>query len=66
MTQSKYYELRINMRLPWDEWKASNDEIEKVASKFIFANCYDTQEASIVLQAQRENVFLPQCQVTKT
>ncbi|MDZ8023143.1 MAG: hypothetical protein RMX97_00260 [Nostoc sp. DedQUE11] len=54
------------MRLPWDEWEASNHEIEKVASKFIFANCYDTQKASIVLQAQQEDIFLPQCQVTET
>lgn len=49
------------MRLPWDEGEASNHEIEKVASKFIFTNCYDTQKASIVLQAQQEDVFLPQC-----
>ncbi|MDF5707370.1 MAG: hypothetical protein PUP90_06730 [Nostoc sp. S4] len=54
------------MRLPWDEWEASNQEIEKVASKFIFANCYDTQKASIVLQAQQEDVLLPLCQVTET
>ncbi|MFW9259535.1 hypothetical protein [Nostoc sp. CALU 546] len=38
----------------------------QVVSKFIFANCYDTQKASIVLQAQQEDVFLPQCQVTET
>ncbi|MEH2156155.1 hypothetical protein [Nostoc sp.] len=29
------------MRLPWDEWEANNGEIEKVAEKFIFANCYN-------------------------
>ncbi|MHC5723381.1 MAG: hypothetical protein ACYTXY_04350 [Nostoc sp.] len=31
------------MRLPWDEWEANNGEIEKVAEKFIFANCYNPQ-----------------------
>ncbi|WP_334734825.1 hypothetical protein [Nostoc sp.] len=47
------------MRLPWDEWEATNQEIEKVASRFIFANCYDSQKASIILQAQQEDFFLP-------
>ncbi|MFS0518820.1 hypothetical protein ACEYW6_29565 [Nostoc sp. UIC 10607] len=60
------YELRISMRLPWDEWEASNHEIEQVASKFIFANCYDSQKACIVLQAQQEEFFSAQYQVTKT
>ncbi|MBW4689624.1 MAG: hypothetical protein KME40_32165 [Komarekiella atlantica HA4396-MV6] len=57
------------MKLPWDEWEASNQEIEKVACKFIFANCYDPQIASIVLQTQQEDSFedlLTQCQVTET
>ncbi|WP_392480680.1 hypothetical protein [Nostoc sp. C110] len=54
------------MRLPWDEWEASNQEIEKVASKFIFANCYNSQKASIVLQAQQEEFCDAQYQVTKT
>ncbi|MEH1928521.1 MAG: transposase [Nostoc sp.] len=54
------------MRLPWDEWEASNQEIEKVASKFIFANCYDIQKASIVLQAQQEDFFYAPYQVTET
>ena len=54
------------MRLPWDEWEASNHEIEKVVSKFIFANCYDSQKAYIVLQAQQEELFSAQYQVTET
>ncbi|MEI1377008.1 hypothetical protein PQG02_10035 [Nostoc sp. UHCC 0926] len=53
------------MKLPWDEWEASNQEIEEVASKFIFANCYDSQKACIVLQAQQEYFINAQCQVTK-
>ncbi|WP_335068829.1 hypothetical protein [Nostoc sp.] len=54
------------MRLPWDEWEATNQEIEKVASRFIFANCYDSQKASIVLQAQQEDFFYAPYQVTET
>jgi putative transposase len=37
------------MRLPWDEWEATNEEIVKVSEKFVFANCYDPRFASIVL-----------------
>ena len=54
------------MKLPWDEWKATNQEIEEVACKFVFANCYNPQFASIVLQAQQEDPMWIQCQVTET
>jgi hypothetical protein len=47
------------MKLPWDEWEASNQEIEEVACKFIFANCYDSQKACIVLQTQDEYFKMP-------
>ena len=33
------------MRLPWDDWKASNGEIREVAEKFVLANCYDPKVA---------------------
>jgi putative transposase len=29
------------MRLPWDEWEATNEEIENVACKLLSANCYN-------------------------
>ncbi len=34
------------MRLPWDEWEATNSEIRKVAEKFVMANCYDPKVAA--------------------
>jgi len=54
------------MRLPWDEWEATNEEIENVACKFIFANCYNPQIASIVLQKQQDAFYHAQCQVRST
>lgn len=54
------------MRLPWDKWEATNEEIENVAWKFIFANCYNPQIASIVLQKQQDAFYHAQCQVTET
>ena len=54
------------MRLPWDEWEATNEEIENVAWKFIFANCYNPQIASIVLQKQEDAFCHAQCQVRST
>jgi len=54
------------MKLPWDEWERTNQEIEEVAYKFIFANCYNPQFASIVLQAQQQDPLWMQYQVTKT
>lgn len=49
-----------------NDWEPTNQEIEEVACKFIFANCYNPQFASIVLQAQQEDPMRMQCQVTKT
>jgi len=49
------------MRLPWDEWEASNEEVENVACKFIFANCYNPQIASIILQKQQDTFCHAQC-----
>ncbi len=34
------------MRLPWDEWEATNSEIREVAEKFVMANCYDPKVAA--------------------
>ena len=33
------------MRLPWDEWEATNSEIREAAEKFVIANCYDPKIA---------------------
>lgn len=39
------------MRLSWNDWEVKNEEIEKVAEKLIFANCYNPQfVGGIVLQ----------------
>ncbi len=54
------------MKLPWDEWEVKNEEIEKVASKFILANCYNLPFASNVLQTSNEDGQMKQCQVSKT
>ncbi|MBD2773778.1 hypothetical protein [Iningainema tapete] len=54
------------MRLLWDEWEAANQEIEEVASKFIFANCYNSQFACIVLQAHPEDFSTTQYQVSES
>ncbi|WP_255362910.1 MULTISPECIES: hypothetical protein [unclassified Anabaena] len=42
------------MRLPWDEWEATNEEVEQVASKFILANCYNPQVAGSILQEKQQ------------
>ncbi|WP_414542851.1 MULTISPECIES: hypothetical protein [Nostocaceae] len=28
------------MNLPWNTWEATDPEIQKVADKFVMANCY--------------------------
>jgi putative transposase len=38
------------LTLPWDDWEVNNEEIEKVSSKFVLANCYNPEIASTVLQ----------------
>jgi len=43
------------MKLPWDQWFVKNEEIEKVASMFILANCYHPQFASSVLQVSHKS-----------
>ena len=34
------------MRLPWDQWEATDSEIRDVAEKFVMANCYDPKVAA--------------------
>ncbi len=29
------------MKFPWDDWEVSEEEVIKIASKFVIANCYD-------------------------
>ncbi|BAZ29838.1 hypothetical protein NIES4074_22850 [Cylindrospermum sp. NIES-4074] len=36
------------MKLPWDDWEINNEEIEKVSSKFVFANCYNPKVADVL------------------
>jgi len=43
------------MRLLWDDWEEASDEVKVVAEKFVLANCYNPQFASIVLQENQEN-----------
>jgi putative transposase len=43
------------MRLPWDDWEKASDEVKAVAEKFVLANCYNPQFASVVLQENQEN-----------
>jgi putative transposase len=46
------------MRLPWDDWEEASDEVKAVAEKFVFANCYNPQFASVVLQENQENLLV--------
>ena len=34
------------MNLPWNNWEATDPEIQEVADKFVMANCYDPQRRS--------------------
>lgn len=34
------------MNLPWNTWEATDPEIQKVADKFVMANCYDPERGS--------------------
>lgn len=36
------------MRLPWDNWEAIDSEVQKVAEKFVLANCYDQKIAALL------------------
>ena len=57
------------MRLPWDDWEAKNEEIEEVAAKFIFANCYNQKVAGDILQRntkKTQNSQNPHCQVSES
>jgi putative transposase len=29
------------MSLPWNQWEASDPEIQAIAQKFVLANCYE-------------------------
>jgi putative transposase len=31
----------------WEEWETPDEEIRKVAEKFVLANCYDPKVASL-------------------
>ena len=34
------------MRLPWDQWEPTQQDIRKVAEQFVLANCYDPKVAA--------------------
>ncbi len=33
------------MKLPWDDWEVAENEVIKVAEKFVLANCYNPKVA---------------------
>jgi putative transposase len=37
------------MALPWAQWEAPDSEVQAVAEKFVFANCYNQQAAGVML-----------------
>lgn len=47
------------MLLPWAQWEAPEGEVHEVADKFVLANCFNPQIASLALG-------LGQCQVSET
>ena len=60
---------KVLLRLLWDDWEAKNEEIEEVAAKFIFANCYNQKVAGDILQKQKTSVdynSYPRCQVSES
>jgi putative transposase len=46
------------MALPWAQWEAPDSEVQAVAEKFVFANCYNQQAAGVMLGQQ--------CQVSES
>ncbi len=58
------------MELPWDTWEPENEEIEQVAEKFIFANCYNPQfvGGSVLQNSDSQSLDNPddQYQVSET
>jgi putative transposase len=45
------------MAFPWAQWETPDLEIQEVAEKFVFANCYNQQAAGVMLS---------QCQVSES
>jgi putative transposase len=37
------------MAFPWAQWEVPDSEIQEVAEKFVFANCYNPQAAEVML-----------------
>jgi putative transposase len=46
------------MALPWVLWEAPDSEVQAVAEKLVFANCYNQQAAGVMLSQQ--------CQVSES
>lgn len=45
------------MAFPWAQWETLDSEVQQVAEKFVFANCYNQQAAGVMMQ---------QCQVSES
>jgi putative transposase len=43
------------MAFPWAQWETPDSEVQQVAEKFVFANCYNQQAAGV-----------QQCQVSES
>lgn len=54
------------LRLPWDTWDAVNPEVEAVAEKFIFANCYRPEVAGKILRQESCSTHQDELELNKT
>jgi putative transposase len=36
------------MALPWAQWETPDSQVQQVAEKFVFANCYNQQAAGVM------------------
>jgi putative transposase len=45
------------MAFPWAQWETPDSQVQHVAEKFVFANCYNQQAAGVMMM---------QCQVSES
>jgi len=38
------------MAFPWAQWEIPDSDVQQVAEKFVFANCYNPQVAGVMMQ----------------
>ncbi|NEQ26285.1 MAG: hypothetical protein F6K28_46055 [Microcoleus sp. SIO2G3] len=41
------------MALPWAQWETPDSQVQQVAEKFVFANCYNQQAAGVIMQQRQ-------------